>query len=73
MEIIKKYKNRKLYSTRLAKYVTLDYVNDLVRQKSRFKVIENKSKKDVTKETLVRGLMNVSVKKSDIVNLIRKF
>ena len=52
--VIKRYANRKLYDTRDSKYVTLDRIAELVRNGEEVKVLDNKSKKDLTKVTLAQ-------------------
>ena len=45
---IKKYQNRKLYDTRDSCYITLDDIASMVRRGEEIKVIDNKTKNDVT-------------------------
>jgi polyhydroxyalkanoate synthesis repressor PhaR len=52
--VIKRYANRKLYDTRDSKYVTLDRIAELVRNGEEVRVLDNKSKKDLTKVTLAQ-------------------
>ena len=52
--VIKRYANRKLYDTRDSRYVTLDRIAELVRNGEEVKVLDNKSKKDLTKVTLAQ-------------------
>ena len=52
--VIKRYANRKLYDTRDSKYVTLDQIAELVRNGEDVKVLDNRSKKDLTKVTLAQ-------------------
>jgi len=54
IRIIKRYANRKLYDTRDSKYVTLDRIAELVRNGEEVKVLDNRSKKDLTKVTLAQ-------------------
>ena len=46
--IIKKYVNRKLYDTREKKYINLYGVSKIIREGIEVKVIDNKSKEDIT-------------------------
>lgn len=71
MEVIKKYTNRKLYSTKLSKYVTLNYILDLVKTKQKFTVIDNSSKKDVTTKTIQNSLKTLPLDLEALNNLIR--
>lgn len=51
--IIKRYSNRKLYDTAKSCYVTLeDVAEDIVVHNLNIKVIDNKTKKDITSKTL---------------------
>jgi polyhydroxyalkanoate synthesis regulator protein len=54
METIVKYNNRKLYSKTLAKYVNLDYVQDLVNTDQKFSITAHKTGNDVTNEVLTQ-------------------
>lgn len=52
--LIKKYPNRRLYDTTLGEYITLDDVKKLVFDHVDFKVIDARSKKDLTQSTLLQ-------------------
>lgn len=54
VRVIKRYANRKLYDTRDSRYVTLDRIAELVRNGEDVKVLDNRSKKDLTKVTLAQ-------------------
>lgn len=54
VRVIKRYANRKLYDTRDSRYVTLDHIADLVRNGEEVKVLDNNSKRDLTKVTLAQ-------------------
>ena len=54
VRVIKRYANRKLYDTRDSKYVTLDRIAELVRSGEAVKVLDNRSKADLTKITLAQ-------------------
>lgn len=71
MEIIKRYNNRKLYSTTLSKYVTINYVLDLVRTKQKFKVIDNSTGKDITTKAVKTSLMELPMSLDTMQKLIR--
>jgi polyhydroxyalkanoate synthesis regulator protein len=55
MEKIKKYKNRKLYSTTASKYVTLPYLINKLRNKEPFTVVDSNNA-DVTSKVLRQAL-----------------
>lgn len=71
MEVIKKYTNRKLYSTTLSKYVKLEYVLDLVKTNQKFSVIKNDTKTDITRETMMQSLALVELSQNSIAAIIR--
>lgn len=52
--IIKRYQNRKLYDTRYSCYVTLHEVAKMIRAGEEIKIIDNKSKADITPLTLIQ-------------------
>lgn len=59
MYIVKRYPNRKLYDTNQSCYITLDELRDIVRvYGSEVKVIDTKSKKDITGTTLLAVIHN---------------
>ena len=52
--VIKRYANRKLYDTRESRYVTLQDVASYVRDGQDVRIIDNKSKEDLTRVTLAQ-------------------
>lgn len=52
--VIKRYANRKLYDTRDSRYITLDRIAQLVRDGEEVKILDNGSKRDLTKVTLAQ-------------------
>ena len=52
--IIKKYSNRKLYDTKEKKYVNLSEVSRLIREGVDLKVVDNKTKEDITSLVLAQ-------------------
>src|SRR5438552_1890889 len=54
LRIIKKYPNRRLYDTELGVYITLDEIKKLVLRRANFQVIDARSKKDLTQNTLLQ-------------------
>lgn len=72
METIKKYQNRKLYSTKSSSYVDLEYIVDLVKMGKfgKFQVICNKDKSDITKETLMSAIALTNPSTEDILAFI---
>lgn len=56
MRVIKRYPNRKLYDTARKRYVTLERVEDLVRQGEEVRVVDSRTGGDLTNATLGRIL-----------------
>tara|TARA_R110000868_G_C10973188_1_gene771492 strand:- start:33364 stop:33624 length:261 start_codon:yes stop_codon:yes gene_type:complete len=54
MIIIKRYQNRKLYDTTQHCYVTLAEIERMILSRKKIKVIDNKTKMDITSKTLVQ-------------------
>ncbi len=50
--IIKRYRNRKLYNTRSRRYITLEQIEELIKEQEEVKVIDNTSGEDITAATL---------------------
>jgi polyhydroxyalkanoate synthesis repressor PhaR len=50
--IIKRYQNRKLYNTESKRYITLEGIEDLIKNEQEIIVIENNTGKDITAITL---------------------
>lgn len=55
--IVKKYQNRKLYDTKDSCYITLDDIAKMVKRGEEVKVIDNKTKNDVTSVILTQILV----------------
>ncbi len=56
IKIIKRYQNRKLYDTHESSYVTLDEIAKMIRAGEDLRVIDNKTKNDITAATLTQLL-----------------
>ena len=56
VKIIKRYQNRKLYDTHESSYVTLDEIAKMIRNGEDLRVIDNKTKNDITAATLTQLL-----------------
>lgn len=67
--IIRRYQNRKLYDTQASKYVTLDDIAAMVKDGVDVKVIDNKTKKDLTALTLTQILFEEEKKDKSILPL----
>lgn len=53
-KVIKRYTNRKLYDTVESRYVTLDEIAEMVKQGAEVKIIDNRTKEDLTNVTLAQ-------------------
>lgn len=67
--LIKRYANRKMYDTSRSCYVTLEEVADMVRDGHDVRVIDNKTKDDLTEVTLTQALLDSERKKRGTVPL----
>lgn len=61
-KIIKRYQNRKLYDTHESSYVTLDEIAKMIKAGEDLRVIDNKTKNDITAATLTQLLFEVERK-----------
>ena len=68
--IIKKYANRKLYNTEEKKYVNLSEISRLIREEVDLKVIDNKTKEDVTSLVLAQIIVEQERTKKTMLPLI---
>ncbi len=68
-KIIKRYGNRKLYDTQLSRYVTLEEISQMVRRGEDIKVVDNKTKEDLTALTLTQIMVEEEKKKKNILPL----
>lgn len=67
--LIKRYANRKMYDTERSRYVTLIEVVALVRAGQDVKVIDNKTKDDLTEVTLTQALLDSERRERGSVSL----
>jgi polyhydroxyalkanoate synthesis repressor PhaR len=72
-KVIKRYTNRKLYDTVESRYVTLDEIAEMVKQGVEVKIIDNRSKEDLTSVTLAQIVFEEEKKKSQMpLGLLRE-
>jgi polyhydroxyalkanoate synthesis repressor PhaR len=74
--IIKRYANRKLYDTRESRYVTLLDIAKLIREGEELRIIDNKSKDDVTNVTFAQIIYEEEKTgdgETDSAGLLREF
>jgi polyhydroxyalkanoate synthesis repressor PhaR len=63
-KIIKRYTNRKLYDTVESRYVTLDEISQMVKAGTEVKVLDNRTKEDLTSVTLAQIIFEEEKKTS---------
>ncbi len=67
--VIKRYANRKLYDTQHSRYVTLDQIAEMIREGDDVKIIDNKSKEDLTSVTLAQIIFEEEKKQKSFLPL----
>ncbi len=65
-KIIKRYTNRKLYDTVESRYVTLDEIAEMVKQGVEVKIVDNRTKEDLTSVTLAQIIFEEEKKKNQM-------
>lgn len=69
VKIIKRYQNRKLYDTERSCYVTLNEIAELIKKGGDVKVIDNKTKRDLTSLTLAQIIFEEEKKRKRLLPL----
>lgn len=67
--VIKRYANRKLYDTQHSRYVTLDQIAEMIRKGDDVKIVDNKSKEDLTSITLAQIIFEEEKKQKSFLPL----
>ena len=67
--IIKRYANRKLYDTEHSRYVTLDQISEMIRHGDDVKIVDNKTKEDLTTVTLAQIIFEEEKKQRSFLPL----
>lgn len=67
--IIKRYANRKLYDTQHSRYVTLEQIAEMIRHGDDVKIIDNRSKDDLTSVTLAQIIFEEEKKQKSFLPL----
>src|SRR6266568_7044244 len=67
--IIKRYANRKLYDTQHSRYVTLDQISEMIRGGDDVKIVDNKTKEDLTTVTLAQIIFEEEKKQRSFLPL----
>jgi polyhydroxyalkanoate synthesis repressor PhaR len=65
-KVIKRYTNRKLYDTVESRYVTLDEIAQMIKAGAEVKIIDNRSKEDLTSVTLAQIIFEEEKKRSQM-------
>src|SRR3954466_10583307 len=63
---IKRYTNRKLYDTVESRYVTLDEIAQMIKAGAEVKIIDNRTKEDLTSVTLAQIIFEEEKKRSQM-------
>lgn len=63
-KVIKRYTNRKLYDTVESRYVTLDEIGTMIKAGAEVKIIDNRTKEDLTSVTLAQIIFEEEKKTS---------
>ena len=65
--IIKRYRNRKLYNTQAKCYITLEEIEDLIKNNEEVKVIDNVTENDITSSTLSQIIFGLEKNQSGVL------
>ncbi len=65
-KVIKRYTNRKLYDTVESRYVTLDEIAEMIKAGAEVKIIDNRTKDDLTSVTLAQIIFEEEKKTSKV-------
>jgi polyhydroxyalkanoate synthesis repressor PhaR len=70
--IIKRYRNRKLYNTQAKRYITLEEIEELIKQKVEVKVVDNVTENDITAATLSQIIFELEKNQTGVlpINLL---
>ncbi len=63
-KVIKRYTNRKLYDTEESRYVTLDEIAQMIKAGTEVKIVDNRTKEDLTSVTLAQIIFEEEKKTS---------
>jgi polyhydroxyalkanoate synthesis repressor PhaR len=65
--IIKRYRNRKLYNTQSKRYITLEEIEQIIKDQEEIKVIDNDSGNDITATTLTQIIFDLEKNKTGVL------
>jgi len=63
---IRKYSNRRYYDTTRSRHVTLDEIHNLIRQGHMVRVIDSKTRRDITSEVLIQIILELDPPKLEL-------
>lgn len=72
METIVKYKNRKMYSKKISKYVNLDYIIDLVKSDNNLEILDYNTNKNITNLILSEAIIKLNLNTAELLTIIKK-
>lgn len=72
MELIKKYSNRKMYSSKTKSYLTLTDLVKKVQKAEKFVVMDNKTKEDITSKTLKACLAHSTLSDNEVEEILKR-
>ena len=65
-KVIKRYTNRKLYDTVESRYVTLDEIAAMIKEGTEVRIVDNRTKEDLTSVTLAQIIFEEEKKKNQM-------
>lgn len=68
-KVIKRYANRKLYDTKQSRYITHDDIAKMIRANEELKVVDNRTKNDITAGTLTQIIFSAEQKAAQYPSL----
>lgn len=66
-KIIKRYQNRKLYDTTCSRYITLEDIAQMIKNGEEIVVIDNRTEKDITSQTLMQLIFETEKKTKSLL------
>ena len=69
MKVIKRYGNRKLYDMGESSYITLTEITELVKSGIDIQVVDNKTKNDITSQTLFQAVYHLEMNRPNKASL----
>ena len=66
VKVIKRYTNRKLYDTVESRYVTLEEIAEMVKNGAEVRIVDNRTKEDLTSVTLAQIIFEEEKRQSQM-------